>query len=35
MKNGVKVYYYRYYDADGRRTGGRSTGQSSKALAHQ
>jgi hypothetical protein len=35
LKSGLKVYYYRYYTADGRRTGGRSTGQTHKALALQ
>jgi integrase len=33
LQNGTRVYYYRYYDADGRRSGGRSTGQAHKALA--
>ena len=35
LQNGTKVWYYRTYDPDGRRTGGRSTGETSKAAAHQ
>lgn len=33
MKSGLRVYYYRSYDEQGRRTGGRSTGQTHKAEA--
>ena len=33
LQNGTRVYYYRYYSEDGRRSGGRSTGQTHKALA--
>ena len=33
LQDGTRVYYFRTYDADGRRTGGRSTGQTHKALA--
>lgn len=32
---GKKVYYYRTYDEDGRRTSGRSTGQTSKTAAER
>ena len=32
---GKKVYYYRTYDEDGKRTSGRSTGQTSKAAARR
>ena len=35
LSNGQRVWYYRISDPDGRRTSGRSTGQTSKALAHQ
>jgi integrase len=35
LSNGQRVYYYRFYDADGERTAGRSTGETNKALAHQ
>ena len=35
LENGHRVWYVRTYDAEGRRTGGRSTGETSKALAHQ
>ena len=34
LQNGEKVWYYRFF-SDGRRTGGRSTGETSKAAAHQ
>jgi len=34
MKNGKSVYYYRTYDENGKRTSGRSTGQTTKTAAH-
>lgn len=34
MKNGKPVYYYRTYDENGKRTSGRSTGQTTKTAAH-
>ncbi|MDA3939883.1 MAG: tyrosine-type recombinase/integrase [Spirochaetia bacterium] len=33
MKNGKSVYYYRFYDEDGKRTSGKSTGMTSKTAA--
>jgi len=35
MKNGKVVYYYRFYDEEGNRTSGKSTGQTSKASARK
>jgi hypothetical protein len=35
LKSGKIVYYYRTYGASRKRTGGRSTGQKSKAAARQ
>ena len=35
LQNGHRVWYVRTYDTDGRRTGGRSTGTTNKAAAHQ
>ena len=33
LRDGTRVYYYRYYTGDGHRAGGRSTGQTTKAQA--
>lgn len=35
ISGGRRVYYYRFYDVDGQRTMGRSTGETNKAAAHQ
>jgi len=35
MKNGVAVWYYRYYDTFGQRTVGRSIGKTNKTLAER